>query len=98
MLRTRISHPPDRYTYGPSLWAHILRDQLTVNEDEFWACVDHGQKPDRGDSPRPNATIPSDVVYQLVVRFRVSEDEVASMSKAEAIARLQQLYGDLTDE
>jgi hypothetical protein len=39
VLRTRISHPPNRQTYGPSMWAHILRDQLHVSEDEFWACV-----------------------------------------------------------
>jgi hypothetical protein len=29
-LRTRVSHPPDRTDYGPSIWSHILRDQLAV--------------------------------------------------------------------
>lgn len=28
VLRTRVSHPPNRQTYGARLWAHILRDQL----------------------------------------------------------------------
>jgi hypothetical protein len=33
ILRTRISHPPGRTTYGPSsLWAHVPRDQLQVSE------------------------------------------------------------------
>jgi hypothetical protein len=98
LLRTRISHPADRSTYGPSLWAHILRDQLSVDESEFWACVNDGLVPDRGDSPRPRASIPSEVVYQLVVRFHVPEEEVARMTKAAAIARLQQLWGELSEE
>lgn len=97
VLRTRISHPPDRSTYGGSLWAHILRDQLAVSEEEFWACVDHGQLPNRGQRPAPRAAVPADVVYQLVVRFRIPEDEVAAMSRTEAITRLQQLYGELSD-
>lgn len=97
VLLTRISHPPDRSTYGANLWAHILRDQLAVGEDEFWACVNEGRLPNRGEPPMPQATIPSDVVYQLVVRFHVPEDEVAQMTKAVAIARLQQLWGELSD-
>jgi hypothetical protein len=48
ILRTRISHPVDRNAYGSSLWSHILRDQLGVSEEEFWACVRDGIKPDRG--------------------------------------------------
>jgi hypothetical protein len=97
VLRTRISHPPDRSTYGASLWAHILRDQLAVTDDEFWACVDRGKLPERGEPQQPPAAIPSEVVYSLVVRFRVPEDEVARMTKTEAIARLQQLWGELSE-
>jgi hypothetical protein len=97
VLRTRISHPPDRSTYGASLWPHILRDQLAIGEEEFWACVEKGKLPDRGKPQQPRAAIPSEVVHQLVVRFRVPEDEVARMTKAEAIARLQQLWGELSD-
>ena len=48
VLRTRISHPPDRSAYGPSLWSHVLRDQLDVSEQEFWACVRDGTRPARG--------------------------------------------------
>src|SRR4051794_37351203 len=39
ILRTRISHPVDRSTYGPAIWNHVLRDQLQVDEATFWACV-----------------------------------------------------------
>ena len=48
VLRTRISHPPNRQAYGPSMWAHILRDQLHVGEEEFWACVRERKVPQRG--------------------------------------------------
>ena len=52
ILRTRISHPVDRTAYGAAMWRHILRDQLDVTEDEFWACAQHGELPDRG-APEP---------------------------------------------
>ena len=54
VLRTRISHPPDRTTYGPAIWSHLLRDQLKVDQYAFWACVKEGKLPDRG-APRPPA-------------------------------------------
>lgn len=48
VLRTRISKPVDKTTYGPSVWSHILRQQLEVTPDESWACVSDGTLPDRG--------------------------------------------------
>lgn len=32
ILRTRISHPVDRGSYGRSMWKRILRDQLEIDE------------------------------------------------------------------
>lgn len=87
VLRTRIFRPPDRTQYGPSVWAHILRDQLVVSADEFWACVDDGVKPERGQPPAPAETIPAAVVAVLLRDLRLSEAEVARMSRARAIAR-----------
>ena len=38
--RTAHSSPIHRTSaYGPRMWEHILREQLQVSEDEFWACV-----------------------------------------------------------
>lgn len=91
-LRTRISHPPDRSTYGPSLWGHILRDQLRVSEDEFWACVRDGVRPDRGVPATPVETLPADLVYLLLHRVGLDEREVARMSKEDALARLQRFW------
>lgn len=91
VLRTRISHPPNRQTYGPSIWAHILRDQLQVSEDEFWACVreKHVPKRSRGEPALPS--IPAGVVAQLL-SHGVEESEVRLMSRAEAIERLNLIW------
>jgi len=92
VLRTRISQPPDRTTYGPSIWSHILRDQLGVSEEEFWACARDGIKPDRGVPPaRPDA-LPAELVHLLITRVGLAEVEVAAMSKAEAIERLNRYW------
>ena len=98
ILRTRISHPPDRSTYGKALWAHILRDQLDVTEEAFWACVQDGTTPDRGAVEPDRPALPASLVHQLVVRFHVPEGEVAQMSKAEAIERLAALWSAGPDD
>ncbi|MPZ26178.1 MAG: cytotoxic translational repressor of toxin-antitoxin stability system [Micromonosporaceae bacterium] len=92
ILRTRISHPVDRSTYGPSLWGHILRDQLQVSEPEFWSCVRDGAKPDRGVPEAPTGSLPADLVYLLINRVGLNDTEVAAMSKAEAVERLNRYW------
>lgn len=87
-LRTRVSHPADRTDYGPSIWSHILRGQLAVSDVEFWACVRGADKPDRGHPAAPPEALPSELVYLLIHRVRVTEDELAEMSKEQAIERL----------
>lgn len=92
ILRTRISHPPDRTTYGPSLWAHILRDQLQVSEEEFWHCVRDAVLPDRGRPQAPAEALPADLVHLLIHRVGLTDAEVAGMSKDQALARLQRYW------
>ncbi|MFB7647266.1 MULTISPECIES: cytotoxic translational repressor of toxin-antitoxin stability system [Streptomyces] len=92
ILRTRVSHPVDRTAYGASMWAHILRDQLDVTEDDFWPCVLDGVLPGRGVPEPPREALPADVVYMLINRVGLAEDRVAELSKAQAIARLQQFW------
>jgi len=92
VLRTRISHPPDRTGYGRSLWAHVLRDQLDVDEERFWACVHDGVLPDRGVSPGRPGALPADLVHLLIHRVGLVESEVAEMSRIEAIARLEKFW------
>jgi hypothetical protein len=90
ILRTRISHPPDRSTYGKSIWAHILRDQLDISEAGFWACVHDKVKPDRGEPRVPAEALPAELVHLLITRIGLSDAEVAKMSKADAITRMQE--------
>jgi len=89
ILRTRISHPVDRSSYGPSIWNHILRDQLQVSEAEFWSCVQDGIRPDRGVPEPPPQALPADLVHLLLTRVGLTESEVAIMTKDDAVARLQ---------
>jgi hypothetical protein len=88
ILRTRISHPVDRTDYGPSLWRHVLRDQLDVDDATFWSCVRDGVKPSRGVPPPVREAVPAELVHLLISRLGLSEDEVARMGKQDAVARL----------
>ncbi|HEV7828410.1 MAG TPA: cytotoxic translational repressor of toxin-antitoxin stability system [Pseudonocardiaceae bacterium] len=92
ILRTRISHPADRSSYGRSMWSHILRDQLEVDEPQFWSCVRDGIKPDRGTPEPPAAALPADLVHMLISRVHLDESELVGMSKVEAVARLQRYW------
>ncbi len=93
ILRTRISHPIGRETYAPSMWAHILRDQLHVSADEFWACVLDGVLPDRGAPKVPDAALPLPLVARLVRELGLSREEIAKLSAEEARALLTESPG-----
>jgi hypothetical protein len=90
-LRTRISHSPNRKAYGPSMWAHILREQLHVSEDEFWACVREKKVPPRSRGEPAVPSIPAGVVAQLL-SHGVGESEVRRLSRSEAIERLNLIW------
>lgn len=88
ILRTRISHPANNTTYGPALWSAILGvAQLDVTEDQFWDCVERGIKPPRpGGLPEvPAQALPAELVYQLLHKLKLSEMEVASLTRQEAL-------------
>jgi hypothetical protein len=92
ILRTRISHPVNRNTYGPSLWSHILRDQLQVDEATFWAALE-GVAPDRG-APAIVAGVPAEIAVLLEQRVHLSSEEIAAMGRDEAIARLNRFWAE----
>jgi len=94
VLRTRISHPVDRTTYGPSIWSHILRDQLAVTDVEFWRCVQEGVKPDRGEPEVPAEALPAELVYLLINRVGLDQATIAAMTKDEAVARLNRYWAE----
>ena len=93
VLRTRVSRPVNKQTYGPSMWAHILRDQLDVAEQEFWDCVDRGIVPHRGGAPTGALRgVPTQVLYQLKHRVGLPESEIAALSREDAIERLNEFW------
>ena len=96
ILRTRISHPPDRSAFGPSVWRHILREQIDVSEAEFWACVKGGAKPNRGWIEPPKESIPLEVAQLLIHKVGLTETELAELTRDEAIARLNKFWSDGT--
>lgn len=93
VLRTRISRPPDRTDYGTSLWKHILRDQIQVSEEEFWECLESVMPPSRGAAEKPEKEpIPTGVVWNLINRVGLSEEEVADLDRDEAIEKLNRFW------
>lgn len=85
ILRTRISRPVDRTTYSRSMWLHILRDQLAVSADEFWACVQNGVVPPRSVVAQPDPrALPLYVMNELITRLGMQPDAAAKLSQAEA--------------
>ena len=92
VLRTRISHPVDRTDYGPALWRHIVSDQLQVTEEQFWACVRYGIRPPR-DAPIPTApSLPADLVHLLMTKVHLTEAEIATMTREQALAQLARFW------
>jgi hypothetical protein len=91
-LRTSVSHPVDRSEYAARLWEHILGDELEVNDEEFWACVKDGTLPTRGTPASQVESLPAQLVSLLIHTVGLSDDEVAAMTKEEAIARLNEFW------
>jgi hypothetical protein len=89
-LYTRVSHGTGAYR-DPSLWSHILRDQLRVTADQFWACVDYGTLPPcpAADRETPTNAIPGQLAWQLIKKAGIPEAVVRSMTKEQAVEALQ---------
>lgn len=74
------------------MWAHILRDQLAVDEAAFWACVQDDVLPYRGAPVQHGKSLPADLVHLLRSNLRLSDSEIAELSRQEAIERMQQFW------
>jgi hypothetical protein len=92
ILRTRISHPPNRTTYGARMWAHILRDQLCIDEATFWTALRDGITPQRTNAIPPAEPLPVEVAALLVNRVGLTREQVAALSREGAIERLNQFW------
>lgn len=97
VLRTRISRPVDNTDYGARMWCQILKEQLDVSEEQFWACVNDGKRPGRtsGAIAIPDKDpIPLGIVEKLMRLVGLTPEEIEHLTKAQAIARLNQFWGE----
>lgn len=87
VLYTRVSH--GRGQIGdPNLWRNvILKHQLQVTEEQFWACADGGVKPPRPAPEKPveRAGLPAKLAANLLRKVDVTPDQLATMTKDEAV-------------
>lgn len=84
ILRTKVPHGV-RDEIGIDLFRHILRAQLRVTEERFWAVL-HGAAADAEPSPPETAAIPGWLVERLLFTVGLPEDEIRAMTPDEARA------------
>ena len=89
-LYTRVSHGKGQIN-NPDLFQHILRDQLGIDETQFWAAVDRGEKPVRPSHVLVQASgaLDAKLVRNLIAKVKVSPGQLVGMSEAEAISLWQ---------
>ncbi|HET9875556.1 MAG TPA: hypothetical protein VFQ37_07280, partial [Mycobacterium sp.] len=71
---------------------HILRDQLCIDEGTFWAAVRGGSTPQRSRPAPPPESLPAEVAALLVNRVGLTREQVAALSRAEAIQRINRFW------
>lgn len=90
-LYTRISHGKGQIN-DPDLFQHILRDQLSINADQFWAAVDNGAKPVRQSptSMQVSGALDAKLVRNLITKVNVSTKQLETMTQQEAVSLWQE--------
>lgn len=85
-LYTRVSHGKGQI-YNPNLFEHILRDQLGINENQFWTAVDRGVKPVRPSltSIQTSGALDAKLVRNLITKVKVSPNQLEGMTEQVAI-------------
>lgn len=88
VLRTHRSFAGGK-TMSPGRFKAILRNQLRVSEDDFWASLESGEPVDRPSAP-PEAepALPAYVARVLKGELHLTEDEIAALSPEEAKRRV----------
>jgi len=85
-LSTRISHGSGQIQ-DPDLFKHILRDQLKVSEEQFWAAVDAGVIPVR-EQPgiiRDKSALDAKLARNLISKVGLSPAELVGMTQVAAV-------------
>jgi hypothetical protein len=90
-LFTKVSHGRGQI-HDRGLFEHILREQLCIDEDQFWAAIDRGVQPTRP-SPtpaNPEGALEAKLVRNLLTKVKVTPDQLVGMTREEAIKRWQE--------
>lgn len=85
-LFTKISHGRSQIN-DADLFGHILRDQLHIDEEQFWVAVDRGVIPAR---PSPTITQPTDALdaklaRNLLKKVGLKPQQLTGMTQEEAL-------------
>lgn len=89
VLQTHLSHSASK-TMSPGRFSTILREDLEVSKEEFWNCVWTGKPVERPVPVDEPALVEHDawVVAVLVGDLHMSAEQIASLSREEARARV----------
>ena len=87
ILYTRISHGNEEI-HSLDLFKHILREQLQIDESQFWAAVNKGIKPKR---PTPTTApqqqgIDAKLARNLITKVGLSHADLSEMTETDAIS------------
>lgn len=93
VLSTHVSHALDK-SPGPGRFSQILKYQLKVSADEFWAVIADDRParrpaPDAPPAPRP---LSLSLVTQLEKHLGLRQPDLVGMTYEEAVRRLQEHY------
>lgn len=94
-LRTQVSRGRDSETIGADLFHFILRVELLVSEEEFWRTIRTGKPADRPAHPAPPPPVrrpDAGMVFQLRKYLGLGDDEIARLSRDDAIRMLNDHY------
>lgn len=86
VLYTRVSHGSGGVD-DPSLFAEILRVQLRVTREQFWACVKDGVLPPRPTvaPPVPANAIDAKLVRNLIRKVGLTPLDLANLDQSRAV-------------
>lgn len=85
VFRTKVSHSL-RDEIGGDLFRHILRDQLHVTEERFWAVVRGRSSASSERTTLEPARTPAWLVQRLIFTCGIPEEQIRRMTVEEALA------------
>ncbi len=86
-LFTRISHRSGGYK-DPDLFHQILREQLNIDEVQFWDAVDRGKIPVRPVPPThidSGSSIDAKLARNLIMKVKLTPSQLAGMTQERAV-------------